>query len=505
MSDERPLIYIVDDEATVLTSLTVLIQRKLGARARAFHGPAEALDALAGERPDVLITDIVMDGREAGIELLERCRERWPQVPVILMSAVASRGAAIQAVNAGAFHFVEKPFRNAVLANVIRTAIETGSARARAREVVRARGRHARSIRHNHPGALERERAGRALIGQSDGFLECVTLVEQAAQSDATVLLEGESGTGKGKLASHLHQCSARSGRPFVEVNCASLNASMLESQLFGHVRGAFPGADQDQPGLVRAAEGGTLFLDEVSEMATETQARLLRVLESREVLPVGAVQGHPVDVRIVVATTRDLRREVARGAFREDLFWRLNVMQIRVPPLRERQGDIAPLAENALARLHERDPDQIEARALGEDVLRVLDSYSWPGNVRELENAIERAAVVAGGVITPADLPDNLKRNGAAGPAARPVGVMDGHLPTLGVVERAYVEWVLARVGGSHDAAADVLGVPASALRAVLYADGRGSDRRDRAGLGGGSANPSESALDPSPDTRSP
>src|SRR5690606_17936508 len=273
-----------------------------------------------------------------------------------------------------------------------------------------------------------------------------------AAATDVTVLLTGESGVGKGILAAHLHEVSARRNQPFLSINCGALAETLLESQLFGHVKGAFTGANRDQPGLVRAADGGTFFLDEVSELAPATQVKLLRVLQEREVIPVGGVEAHAVDVRFVAATNRDLRREVAAGRFREDLFWRLNVMVIDVPPLRDRPEDIPLLAEDALERLRLRDPS-IVARTFSPAAMQALCSYSWPGNVRELENAVQRAVVVAGEVIDVDDLPPALighidgKKEDAPAESALPA--LSATLPPLDVLELAYVEWVLNRCGG--------------------------------------------------------
>lgn len=471
MSDAKPMIFLVDDEQSVLDALTVLVHRNLGYRARTFSDAESVLDAIRETRPDVLITDINIDGREAGIEVLERAREMWPGLPVILLTAVGTREAAIRAVNAGAYYFLEKPFRNDHLAHLIRTAAEQGSARSRARSAA-GLGRHARSRRHNHPGALEeRARSSRPnLVGNSVAFLEAVALVEQAATTDVTVLLTGESGVGKGVLAAYLHEISSRAARPFLSVNCGALAETLLESQLFGHVRGAFTGADKDQPGLVRAADGGTLFLDEVSELASATQVKLLRVLQEREVIPVGGVEPFAVDVRFVAATNRDLRRDVAQGRFREDLFWRLNVMAIEVPSLRERREDIPLLARHALDRVRRRDP-QVMARGIADDAMALLEQYDWPGNIRELENAIERAAVVStGDLIRAKDLPTDVFRPLKRDPPRS--GMVFEHIhPTLAEIERVYVEWSVQRHGGDVDCAAQALGIPPAAVRAILGA----------------------------------
>lgn len=466
----RPIVLIVDDEESVLDSLAVLVQRQLGCRARTCTTAEEAFDMLLEERPAVVVTDIAMGGREAGVDLLERTKERWPELPVIVMSAVASREAAIRALNAGAYYFLEKPFRNDHLVHLIRTAIDSSQARGRARSLAH-QGRHARSRRHNHPGSVradelsERDR----LIGTSPAFLECLSLVEQAATTAVTVLLTGESGVGKGVLAAHLHEVSTRRGRPFLSINCGALAETLLESQLFGHLRGAFTGADKDQPGLVRAADGGTFFLDEVSELTPATQVKLLRVLQEREVIPVGGVEAHAVDVRFVAATNRDLRREVAAGRFREDLYWRLNVMAIEVPPLRAREDDIELIAKETLERLRLRDPS-LAARAFSPEAMQVLKAYSWPGNVRELENAVQRAVVVAGEVIDREDLPPSLFGDATARVNEKERAILQGaNLPTLEILERAYVEWVVARVDGDVERAARTLSIPAAAVRAIL------------------------------------
>lgn len=471
-TESRPLVLIVDDEASVLDSLAVLVQRRLGFRAHTCSSARDARIHLAEERPTVVVTDIAMESRDAGVELLEYARERWPELPVILMSAAGSREAAIRAVNAGAYYFLEKPFRNEHLAHLIQSAADGVAARGRARAAAQ-RGQHARSRRHNHPGArTEAALAERGrLIGESPAFLECVSLVEQAAAAEVTVLLTGESGVGKGVLAAHLHEESGRRNRPFLSINCGALAETLLESQLFGHVRGSFTGADQDQPGLVRAADGGTLFLDEVSELTPATQVKLLRVLQEREVIPVGGTQAHSVDVRFIAAANRDLRREVAAGRFREDLFWRLNVMSIEVPPLRARPEDIRLLAEHTLERIRLRDPSTA-ARTFSSEAMAAIEAYAWPGNVRELENAVQRATVVAGEVIALADLPPSVQGAGAKeGSVAQPSTPLQGlaTLPPLDVLERAYVEWVVTQLEGDVEAASQRLEIPASAVRAIL------------------------------------
>jgi transcriptional regulator with PAS, ATPase and Fis domain len=297
-------------------------------------------------------------------------------------------------------------------------------------------------------------------IGRSRTFLEVLRVAETAAPEDSTVLISGESGTGKEVLASFIHAGSGRSGGPFVSINCGALPETLLESELFGHVRGAFTGAVRDKEGLLVAARGGTFFLDEVGEMSPATQVKLLRALQVREVIPVGATEPVAVDVRIIAATNRDLDEEIRRGAFRSDLFYRLNVIPLHLPPLRERRDDVPVLAEHFLTRLAQargRTPPKLTAEAL-----TLLQEYDWPGNVRELENALERAVVLSGGGdIATESLPDRITDR-----VARPL--VSDHLPpnpTLEIIERAYIHWVLQSEGGNKGRTAEVLGIDPSTL----------------------------------------
>lgn len=472
----KPLVYIVDDEQSLLDSLTILLKRRGDYQVRTFVSLGEALEGLDGKRPDVVLSDIALAGGSEGLEVLKQARNLWPEVPVILMSAVAGKEEAIQAVNEGAYHFLEKPFNDGELVGLLRKAVATGSARRTAKQVAQ-RSKHAQSKRHNHPGARRAELLEEwqnKLIGESESFQEVLALVQQAAQSEATVLFEGESGTGKGVLATYLHELSSRKGGSMMSINCGAFTETLLESQIFGHKKGAFTGADSDYEGLVRTAEGGSFFLDEVSEMSPKTQVRFLHVLQEREVIPVGGTEARDVDVRFIAATNRNLREEVRRGNFRNDLFFRLNVFSIEVPPLREREGDIPLLARHALAKLRARDAE-LSARQISDEAMEVLKNYSWPGNVRELENAIQRASIVSHGEIQAHDLPGHVHGEETS-PAQHTRRVSDGQRPTalgrgvsLAEMEKAYIHWVYHQNDRDIQATAQRLDVPVGLVQQAL------------------------------------
>jgi DNA-binding NtrC family response regulator len=440
-----PKVLVVDDETSILDTLRILLRRE-GFDVHTAAGGQRGAEMLAEVRPDVVITDVRMPG-VGGLEVMAAAREVDPALPVILMTAQASLQTAVRAVNEGAFYYIQKPFSNDELLAICRRAVET-------RELKREN--HAL---RSEISRRDRDRAG-CPVGKSRSFVEVVRLAETAAPSDSTVLISGESGTGKEVLASYIHAVSERSGGPFVSINCGALPETLLESELFGHVRGSFTGAIRDKDGLFVAARGGTFFLDEVGEMSPATQVKLLRALQAREVIPVGATEAVPVDVRIIAATNRDLDEEIRRGSFRSDLFYRLNVIPLHLPPLRDRRDDVPLLSEFFLRRLADargRVPPRLTAEAL-----TVLQAYDWPGNVRELENALERAVVLSDGdEIPPAALPDRLTAQ-----AASPL--VSDRLPpnpTLEIIERAYIEWVLQSEGGNKTRTAEVLGIDPSTL----------------------------------------
>jgi DNA-binding NtrC family response regulator len=439
-----PRILIIDDERSILDTVQILLRGE-GFEVESSYNPREALERLPELVPDVVLTDIRMPGMN-GLEVLAAVREFDGETPVILMTAQASLQTAMQAVNAGAFYYLQKPFSNDDLVALCRRAAET-------RMLSRENRALKREIRRRDDTV-----AGRP-VGRNRRFNEVVKLAEMVAPTDSTVLISGESGTGKEILARYIHQLSEREAGPFISVNCGALPENLLESELFGHVKGSFTGAHRDKEGLLAAARGGTFFLDEVGEMSPALQVKLLRALQEREVVPVGATQPVSIDVRIIAATNRDLEEEIRRGTFRSDLYYRLNVISLHLPPLREREDDVLLLAEHFLHRAARKSGAEL---ALAPDCAEALQRYDWPGNVRELENALERAAILSrGGVIGADALPVRIMN-----PAPQPlVSDRPPATPTLELVERAYILWVLQAEGGNKARAAEVLGIDPSTL----------------------------------------
>jgi DNA-binding NtrC family response regulator len=439
-----PRILLVDDEESLVETLAVLLKREGFGVISALSG-AEAIEKLE-DKPDVVLTDIRMP-KVSGIDVLSETKTRHPDVPVVLMTAQASLRSAIDAVNEGAFYYIQKPFTNDELLAILRKAADFGRVRSENRSLKR-------EIRKRDKYASGKP------IGRCRNFLEAVSVAETVAPTESTVLIQGESGTGKEVLARYIHGLSERSDQAFLSINCGALPESLLESELFGHVKGSFTGAVRDKQGLFVAADGGTLFLDEVGEMVPATQVRLLHVLQNGEVIPVGATEPVQVDVRIIAATNADLEEKIRHGAFRSDLFYRLNVIAVPLPPLRERRDDIPLLAENFLTRFTEQ--RQAPAKRLSEEALQALLEYDWPGNVRELENALERAVAMVQGETIPRDaLPLRVIER-------QPTPLVSGEAPVnppLEIIERAYIEWVLRAEGGNKTRAAEVLGIDPSTL----------------------------------------
>src|SRR6266571_4270263 len=438
-------ILVVDDEMGILDVLRILLKGE-GFDVTTAQGGKAGLEALKGNPPDIVLTDIKMPG-VSGTEILAAVRDQDPETPVILMTAQASLQSAIQAVNQGAFYYIQKPFSNDDLVAICRRAAE--------QRILKAENKQLKQeIRR-------RERSGLVKpLGKSRPFQEVLKLAEQTATTESTVLIQGESGTGKEVIARYIHELSARADGGFFSLNCGALPESLLESELFGHVKGSFTGAVRDKQGLFAAARGGTFFLDEIGEMSPATQVKLLRVLQEREAIPVGGTEPIPVDVRVVAATNRDLEEDIKRGRFRTDLYYRLNVIAIHLPPLRDRRDDIQILWEEFLSRIAKERDEQ--PKALAEDAKGALLAYDWPGNVRELENALERAVVLSKATtIDLAALPDKLTER-----RAEPLVADRPHTnPTLDVIERAYITWVLQSEGGNKTRAAEVLGIDPSTL----------------------------------------
>jgi DNA-binding NtrC family response regulator len=444
-TSDRPSVLVVDDEMAILDTLRILLRNE-GFVPHVAHGGRKGLDQIQAVHPDIVLTDIRMPN-VGGVEVLAAARQSDPDIPVILMTAQATLQSAMQAVNEGAFYYIQKPFRNDELVAILRRAAEHRRLRVENRSLKQEIRRH------------ERTHGGRP-IGVSKAWLDVVRLAETVAPTESTILLQGESGTGKEVLARFIHELSNRADGPFQSINCGALPESLLESELFGHVKGSFTGAVKDKMGLFAAAASGTFFLDEVGEMTPATQVKLLRVLQHREVIPVGATEAIPVDTRVVAATNRDLDEEIKTGRFRSDLYYRLNVIAVHLPPLRQRRDDIPVLADHFLQRV---------AAARGEPPKRVepatleaMVEYQWPGNVRELENALERAVILTNGDrITRDSLPERVT-------ARRAEPLVAGRTPpnpTLEAIERAYIMWVLQSEGGNKSRAAEVLGIDPSTL----------------------------------------
>jgi two-component system response regulator HydG len=440
---DRPLLLLIDDEQSLVENLTVLLKRE-GFEVISELTGAGGLQRFRDEAPDIVLSDVRMP-KVTGIDVLEEIRRSSPETPVVLMTAQASLQSAIQAVNLGATHYVQKPFKNDEMIAVLNRSLDWGR------------------LKTENAG-LKRElmkqqtlKAGKP-IGVSPAFQIPLGLAEDVADSESTILIAGESGTGKEVFSRYIHDLSSRSNRRFLSLNCAALPEGLLESELFGHVKGSFTGAVKDKEGLFVAASGGTFFLDEVGEMAPSTQVKLLRVLQQREVIPVGSTEPVSVDVRLIAATNRNLERDIEEGRFRRDLYYRLNVILLDLPPLRERQEDISLLADYFLSKQAGED----EPKKLSPKALQILQEYLWPGNVRELENVIERAVVLTpGSSIKPDALPTRLREK----PAEPLVQDRPAPNPSLEIIERAYIEHVLNAEGGNKTKAAEVLGIDPSTL----------------------------------------
>ncbi len=384
---ERPDVMIVDDEPLMLESMKEALGKK-GYDIRTFTSGARALGAVEKNAPDILIVDLRMPEMD-GMALLGAVKELDQDLPVIIMTAHSTVATAVEAMKAGAYDYVQKPFDIDELDMSMRRALE---------------GRRAHRLSDYLRQGQEEESSERRLIGRSEKIADVREIIQKVAPTGCTVLIQGESGTGKELVARHIHRNSPRRDELFVPVNAAAISESLLESELFGHAKGAFTGADSVRKGLFEAAEKGTLFFDEVSETSASVQAKLLRAVEEKEIRPVGA--SHPiwVDVRLIASTNADLAAAVRDGRFREDLYYRLSVFPITVPPLREHREDIPLLAEHFLRRasrlLGQVVPGNLHrtASSISAEALDILMEYSWPGNVRELENVIERAVIVEDG-----------------------------------------------------------------------------------------------------------
>jgi two-component system response regulator HydG len=477
MQDSRPLVLVVDDEKAILESLQMIFERE-SLHVMTTPDPKEALEVLRKRQVAVLLTDLMMP-QVSGLDLLKAAHAVAPETEVILMTAHGTVETAVEAMKEGAYDFVTKPLKRAHIVRAVRKALEK-------RHLVEEN----RSLR----AQLEASRK-RALIGNAVPWRRTVEIVMQAAVSEATVLLLGESGTGKELLARAIHESSPRKTGPFVPVNCAALPESILEAELFGYERGAFTGAVSSRDGRFASASGGTLFLDEIGDIAPQVQVKLLRVLQEGEVERLGG-RTVKVDIRLVAATNQDLQRAVREGRFREDLYYRLNVIALPVPPLRERQSDVPLLGEHFLALYREKNAKRILGFTRG--ALQVMQDYDWPGNVRELENAIERAVVLSKGeFIDVTDLPSEVR---GAAPSGEPRSVTFAIGTSLDEIEKRAIRETLAYTKGDKRLAAQLLGIATRTIYRKM-ADEGGEVADDGADEGGDSGIDSAADLRPSSD----
>ena len=440
MPHKVPQILTVDDDAVTCELLCEVFTRE-GFDATFANSGEDALVEVARHRPDLLLSDIRMKTRLDGLSLLEIIRREYPATPVVLMTAFGSMETAVRAVKEGAFDYISKPFNIDELVAIVRRAL-------------------ANKNRNELVSNLAEEDWTSGLVGRTPPMLEVYKMIARVSDSRAAVLVTGESGTGKELVARAIHHHGARSAAPFVAVNCGALTETLLESELFGHVKGSFTGAIANKRGIFEQAGDGTVFLDEISETSTGLQVKLLRVLQEREVVPVGTAEPIKVGARVIAASNSDLEKLSATGAFRSDLLYRLNVIQLHLPPLRERRDDIHLLVAHFMHK-HATAPNAV---AFDEKAMQCLTNYAWPGNVRELENVIERAITLSqGGRITVDDLPPRVRLQIA--PDTPPLGADDlaelfSGLPNLDEIERRYVLHVLEATGNNRKRTAEILGI---------------------------------------------
>lgn len=441
MPRKIPQILTVDDDSVTCELLCEVFTREGFGATLANSGEA-ALAAVAQQPPDILLSDIRMKTRLDGLSLLEIVRREYPSVPVVLMTAFGSIETAVRAVKEGAFDYISKPFNIDELVAIVRRALSNGTGKQLASD-------------------LDDEERSSGLIGRTPSMLEIYKMIARVSDSPAAVLITGESGTGKELVARAIHNHGARSTEPFVAVNCGALTETLLESELFGHVKGSFTGAIANKRGIFEQAGDGTVFLDEISETSAGLQVKLLRVLQEREVVPVGSTDPIRVRARVIAASNSNLEKLSASGAFRGDLLYRLNVIQLHLPPLRQRREDIHLLVAHFL-RKHA--PGPTSTITLDEKTMHCLTACSWPGNVRELENVIERAVTLSqGGVVTIEDLPQNIRLQPSHDTpplSAGDLAELFSGLPNLDEIERRYIVHVLDATGNNRKRTAEILGI---------------------------------------------
>ncbi len=438
-SESKKRILVVDDSANTLEVLQRMLEAQ-GYKVFTAPGVSEAIDVLGQTRFDLVITDLKMPGL-SGLELVRHIRENFKDTQVMMITGYPSVEGAVEALKTGAEEFLSKPFTDAELLSAVERALDKAGLQGLAEAATKTVPAH------------------KGLVGNSEAMRSVSMSIAKASATSATVLITGESGTGKELVARAIHYGSARSSAPFVAVNCGAIPEGLLESELFGHVKGAFTGATDSRAGFFHTADGGTVFLDEISEMSLSMQVKLLRVLQDKQVAMVGSDRPRKVDVRILAATNKNLLELVRKGVFREDLFYRLDVIKIVVPALRERADDVALLAHHFAAAF---------ASEMGRPLLRFSDkalqslrNYNWPGNVRELENVVQRLVVMSDGeLVDVPDLPSLMRFSALQKPNLT---------RTLAQVEADYIRSVLAEVGGNKTRAAEILGISRKTLRTKI------------------------------------
>jgi two-component system response regulator AtoC len=445
-------ILVVDDDKVSCRLFTEVLEGE-GHEVRNADSGEEALERLRGEPYDLLLVDVRMPGI-TGLEVTRTVRQEQPQLPIIVMTAFGSIETAVEAIQEGAVDYVSKPMNLDELKKIISRALGQRELNALSRSKVKQ---------------LEDPEQQKTIIGRSPAMVEVFKRVARVAPTKSTVLILGESGTGKEVIARSIHRHSDRAQRPFVAVDCGALTETLLESELFGHTRGAFTGAVSDKKGVFQLANAGTCFLDEIGDISANMQAKLLRVLQEGEVRPVGAKEWLKVDVRVLAATNKNLTDLVQRGAFREDLYYRLDVVTIQLPPLRERPEDIDPLLEIFVRRYSELARKQITA--ISNEALERLKTYSWPGNIRQLENAIEQAVVLSTHpVLTLEDLPREVRQGVAPSYSeAENESLVISDMPSLDEIKKRYVVYVINRLHGNISRAAKILKVDRRSLYRML------------------------------------
>jgi len=450
LSDDAAKILVVDDELSMQEFLSIMLKKE-GYQPVCCGSGEEALKKLSSMEFDTVITDLNLPNLD-GIGVLREVRDRQPGTPVIMITAYATAKTAIEALKLGAYDYVMKPFNVDELKNIVDNALE--------KKRLTAENIHLRRQLESADGLA-------GMIGVSEQMQQLFSLVRKISRTQSSVLITGESGTGKEMAARAIHQGSQRFDKPFVSINCAAMPADLLESELFGHVKGAFTGAVAHKKGLFETAHHGTLLLDEIGEMPTEMQAKLLRALQERSIRRIGGVDEIRVDARLICTTNRDLEAMVEAGGFREDLFYRINVIRIHVPPLRERPDDIPPLAGHFLARLSSQMSSSV--KSISREGMRLLREHRWPGNIRELENVIERAVALETGEMI---MPENLPALTAAG--SGPTPPVPGEIPAEGFVmeeylrevEKRFISQALEQAGGNMTRAAALLGMSFRSFR---------------------------------------